>query len=343
MSALALAPNGATIGVLAQKWWARGERPPRKSTYRKLEKRESFRWHETVALAEEAVRDAAAEVRLHFLIDREGDASLLMQRLAQGRHAFTIRANGTRNVIDAREKRVNVRTLLKQKAPCAHYTVEVPAKQGQPQRTAQLELRFASVRLVMRDHHRHKRETLALSVVWAREVGHRKEPLDWILYTTAPVLSSAEARSTVQRYAYRWRVEDFHRTWKRGAYSVEETQLRTADAVIKWATILAVVAARAERLKHQSRSTPEAPASEEFSPHEIDALILLKRDQKKRNEVVPDGPPTLGQAVRWLADIGGYIGPRNGPPGATVIARGLDDLEPAARLLESLHASGRLR
>jgi hypothetical protein len=343
ITALALTTQGRPLGILSQEWWARGKRAPKKSAVRPLEKRESHHWHQAVELAETVTEEQAPGTRLHFLVDREGDASLLMQRLLGAGHAFTIRANGTRNVIDRKGKRVNVRAMLEKKSPCLAYEIEVPAKAGRKARRAQLHVRFASVRLVMRDRHAHKRETMAVSVVWAREAGHHREPIDWMLYSTTPVTSGQDALATVQRYTYRWRVEEFHRTWKRGGCSVEETQLRSKNAVIKWATILAVVAARAERLKHASRATPDVPASEELSQHEIAALIDLKREQKARNEVVPDGMPTLGQAVRWIADLGGYIGPRNGPPGATVIARGLAELRPAAAILKRLHDSGRLR
>ena len=50
-----------------------------------------------------------------------------------------------------------------------------------------------------------------------------------------------------------------------------------------------------------------------------------------------DAVPTLGQAVRWLADLGGYTGPWNGPPGATVIGRGLRDVVAAARAIRNLN------
>jgi hypothetical protein len=42
--------------------------------------------------------------------------------------------------------------------------------------------------------------------------------------------------------------------------------------------------------------------------HELEALILMKRRHAKRTESVPDETPTIGQAVRWLADLGGYAG-----------------------------------
>lgn len=342
ITALALKPNGEPIGVLAQEWWARLGKAPKKSKRRPLDERESQRWHNAIAQARESALEKAPNTRLHYLIDREGDASLLMQHLVREQHAFTIRANGTRNVLNTKEKRVNVRAFLKQKAPCVSYELQLRARPHREARVARLSVRYASVKLVMRDRHTHKRETMAVSVVWALEQGVR-EPLDWMLYTTAPVTSAEEALATVQRYTHRWQVEEFHRAWKRGLCRVEETQLHSREAVIKWATILSVVAARAESLKLAARTTPEARASDYFSQDELEAIVVLKRDEKRKNEEVTDEPPTLALAVRWIADLGGYIGKWSGPPGATIIGRGLNRIEPVAQAIHALRAAGRLR
>ena len=101
---------------------------------------------------------------------------------------------------------------------------------------------------------------------------------------------------------------------------------------------MATVAARIERLKHRSRTEPSLPASVELSEHEIQALIFLKRKYKKQTETIPDDMPTLAQAVTWLAEIGGYTGPRvsGGPPGSITIRRGLEHILPAAVILETI-------
>jgi hypothetical protein len=335
--------NGIPRGVLGQMFWARSSRRANKRKYRKLEQRESFKWHQAVDEIEKVRASHAPELKLHFLIDREGDASFLMQRLVEAQHDFTIRANGTRNVL-IDEERVNVLSVLGEQRAVARMVVEVPAAANRAARTAVLEVKTAEVSIVTRDRHLHRRGALPLWVVQAREVGGPPgASLNWLLYTTKAVSSGEDAIDTVRRYSYRWRIEEFHRAWKTGHCCVEETQLRSMSAVIKWASILAVAAQRAEELKQQSRKDPNQPATVLLTPTEIKALILLKRDEKRKNEEVPDGIPSLGQAVRWLADLGSYIGPWNGPPGAKVIARGLERVLPAAQVLATLEASGKLR
>ena len=183
-------------------------------------------------------------------------------------------------------------------------------------------------------------EHLAVNVVWAREVGtvpDGQSPLDWMLLTNQAVDDFDAARLVVFSYTQRWRIEEMHKAWKSGLCGIEHTQLRSQRAVIKWATILSAVAARAERLKHRAREQPDVAASAELSRHEIRALILLKRRVKKRTEQVPDDMPTLAQAVRWIADLGGYTGKSSGgPPGTITIGRGLQRICDAAELLEQM-------
>jgi len=175
--------------------------------------------------------------------------------------------------------------------------------------------------------------------VWATEVGTcppGEKPLDWLLLTNQPVSTLDDALQVLDAYATRWSIEEVHRTWKNGGCHVEATQLHSEAAVKKWATLLFTVAARTERLKTLARASPDQPASVELSPHEVQALLLLKSRQKKRTEVVPWTSPSIGQAVRWIADLGGYTGKSSGgPPGSVTIGRGLARILIAAEVLKA--------
>ena len=87
---------------------------------------------------------------------------------------------------------------------------------------------------------------------------------------------------------------------------------------------------RIQRLTYIARVTPEVPATVELAPVEIEATILLRKPKGvKRKDI-----PTLGQAVRWIADLGGYTGKSSGgPPGAIVLIRGLLRIEPIVMVL----------
>ena len=288
----------------------------------------------------------APDTRLHFLVDREGDAALLILALVEAGHEFTIRSKARRNVLQGMRRR-NLLDALAKHPMLTQTTVELRASKKCPARRATLDVRAATLPVLFRDLYwkRQPSKLLNVTVVWARERGRRDDRLEWVLFTSLPVDNAAQARAALRRYTHRWRIEDFHRTWKSGLCNVEKTQLRSTDAVIKWATILAAVASRAEHLRRRAREEPDAPATDELTADEIDALVLLKNESRSSKAIpLTADKLTIATAVRWIADLGGYVGNRNnGLPGATTIGRGLEDVLLAAAIFAKLRAEGRLR
>jgi len=341
INALVLSPRGAPIGLSSQVWWMRHERVPERG-YRRVDERESTRWHHAVDQTVRRFVDEASSTKLHFIGDREADAKRLLRKLVTEGHEFTIRSNATRKVSTPHGRR-DLREMLRQTPVLRRMRVDVPATKQAAARIAWLDIRAAHLPVILRDHHINDACTTWMTVVWATERTTSPSKIEWVLFTNRAVKTARDAISAVQRYAWRWRIEDFHRTWKSGLCCVEQTQLRSTNAVIKWATILAAVASRAERLRHRARETPEAPATEELTSDEIDAVVYLKNEGRRTKLLSPDGL-TIATATRWIADLGGYVGNRgSGPPGATTIARGLERVLFAAELMARLRADGRLR
>jgi hypothetical protein len=353
MTAYAVSPTGVPVGVLDQAWWARplspssrGEPRARQSkrahnAKRKTSEKETQRWLDVVAACEERLDAAGARGRFQF--DREADSKPLLLTLSQSRHWFTIRSRADRR-LDHGKTATYLRPHLARQRVLGTYTLPVPEAPGRAARVATMSVRAATVALRLRDPWTKRVRRATVNAVWATEssqVPTGNRPLDWLLLTNLPVRTFDEACETVRGYTMRWRIEDFHKTWKSGACRVEDTQLHDRDAVVKWATILATVAARIERLKHLSRETPDAPATIELGKLELRALVLLKTDQKKRTEVVTEHP-TIEEATRWIADLGGYTGKSSGgPPGSITIGRGWRKVLDAARLLKLLEPNHR--
>ena len=148
----------------------------------------------------------------------------------------------------------------------------------------------------------YRRIHIRLNAVLAEEIGFRRgDHVRWLLLTTHPIESFKHALSVVRGYTMRWRIEEFHRAWKRGLCNVETRQLHRRNAIIKWATVLATVAARAVRLAYLLRSSPEQPASTEFTEYEIDAAFILTKLKRDRRKQV-----TLRQVIDMIAEIGGF-------------------------------------
>lgn len=346
ITALGVDPRGVTVGLLDQVWWARQNARKHAADKRKhnasrpLEEKETRHWIEAIARARQ--RAEANGKRLCFLIDREGDNRDILLALQAPGHDFIVRAAWDRLTQATGEDQQRLRQRIGGQSPIGTYDVDIKAAPSRAARAARMVVRTAHVTLMMRPRGRPRNETaqIAVNVVWAREEGTTpagEKPLDWLLLTSLPVDSFEAARASVVGYTRRWRIEEMHRVWKSGGCQVEETQLRSAEGIKVWATILASVASRIERLRLLARVDPEQPASIDLDPDEIRALVLLKRDRRKRGERIPSGMPTIGQATLWIAELGGYTGKSSGgPPGAVNIRRGLEELGPAARMLALL-------
>jgi hypothetical protein len=339
IDSMAVDPQGVPVGLLALTWWDRAsKRSPPKGSYarraRPLEQKETRHWVQTVQDTCAALDEG--QVRGWFQIDREGDGRDVLLALHQTDHWWTVRGNADRSIELEGGDTTTLRAQLSRQTPSGTYALQVVARPKRPAREARMVVRMAQVVLRLRDKTNGRITRLAVTAVWAREEGTTpagQDPIDWLLYTNHPVDGFGDALSVVWGYAQRWRIEEFHRTWKRGDCDVESTQLRSSTAVQSWATILAPVAIRIERLKRLARIHPDAPATIDLSPFELRALKMLKFGDHP-----PEPLPTIAQAVLWIAELGGYANKYSGkPPGATVLGRGLKYLRPAARLLEIQH------
>jgi hypothetical protein len=257
------------------------------------------------------------------------------------RRLLTVRAAYDRALTDERHDRL--RAAISAQKPLAHFQHflrPAAAKRAghRPDRARRLQVRARKVTLRLTDWTNHKGklcESADYWVVYVREIHPPPgaERLDWLLLTTRPVESSADALEVVRAYTLRWRVEEFHKTWKSGACNVEGSHLRSCEALKRWATLLAAVASRIERLKFAHRYQPNVPALDIASRDEIDgAIVLTERCRWKVGDDL-----TAQQFVLLVADIGGYTGKSSGgPPGSIVIKRGFDRVEVAARTLAAV-------
>jgi hypothetical protein len=329
-SALVVSPDGSPLGLCGQRYWSRATRV---ASRRKPHLSMRSEMRHSVELVDEVLArfaEHAPDVEPWLQLDRGYDAWPILQRAKTTR--MTVRASHNRTV--RADRRAPIKYLFDEAraAPLlGTYDVEVPERPGRPARIARMRVRARLVSLELKVT-RSRREYVPMYVVHAEE-RRSHDPLRWVLLTSVPVHSLDDALAVIDGYATRWRIEEFHRAWKRGVCNVEDTQLRGRNAIIKWATILAAVAVRATRLTYLAREKPLAPADEEFTRWELDAAIALRRPKG----VKPGANPTLELAVRWIADIGGYTGKSSGgPPGSTVIARGLAKVAILAEGLRNL-------
>lgn len=341
MSALALSAQGVPIGLLSQQWWVRTGAPV-KQQHQKLaaSKKETQHWLAAIEQAGEQIARHARKTRLWYQLDREADNWAILDQLDAQGHTFTVRANHDRRVRSADGSMRRLREILCAQTVSSVYELAVNAAPGRVARTAVMHVRAATVTLDLRDRTTNHHFPKTLNAVVAREQDPPagQKAIEWMLLTNAPIETTEDLAQIIYGYSLRWRIEEFHRTWKSGACNVETMQLRSVGAAIKWATILAAVAVRIERIKLLSREQPDLPATSEFSRVELKAIVLLRFEEKKPPP--HSKPPTLAQATTWLAELGGYTGRTSsgGPPGSITLARGWEQVQTAVRALNALRS-----
>lgn len=346
--ALASNAQGVPYGLTAMQWWAREEKQRSRSDKRSLEEKELVYWGRALKETSKVLAQEAPGCCAWYQLDREADAWQLLLPLADCGHWFTVRGNANRRISTSTGARRYVYDeLARPNALKGWFWLELAGTPVRAERIARMSVHVAPVSLWLQDRWTKRVRTLPVYAVYIREssdVPPGEERVEWLLYTNHRVETLEEARLVARGYSTRWRIEEFFRTWKTGQCNAESTQLHGTNQVKIWASMLAAIATRTERLKQLARTQPDLPATEELASHEVEALVLLKRQRKKKNEQIPDGTPTIGLAVLWIAQLGGYTGNSSGgPPGSVNISRGLERLAPAAEMLRVLTENGRVR
>jgi len=332
MSAIALSPEGVPLGLVGQKLWVRPKRRKRKpARQRPLQARETAFWFHVISEVNAAFDRADVTTRRWYQLDRGGDFQEMLEFVAATPHLVTVRSAQNRRLHHT--ERLLRETLSR--SPVLGY-LELPVSESEQRqaRLARLSVRARRVRLLIKDRATGAWKELELGVVLVREVHTTpagEKPIDWLLWSNHPCRHFEEAVAIVDGYAQRFAIEPWHRTWKNDC-GIEEAQLRTRPALEKWATLTAAVAMRLRNLVHLARVEPQAPATRELTQYEIDAAILLSETTDYR----PGEVPPIGKVVDWIARLGGYTGKSSGgPPGTTVVGRGLERLAGAAKVLET--------
>lgn len=322
---LAVRPDGVVIGLLHQRCWSRpeGEHTAARRGERPLQDKESAKWLEGIEAAEAAVANlpAAERPRLIHVMDREGDIHEVLERIADSPHGAVIRCAQNRSVAGPDFAHQAVAA-----APCLGVvTLDLPAGHGCPARQARVELRSANL-TVTPDRAKHpQRQAVSWNLVEVREIDAPAgvEAVHWLLWTTEPAGTVAEVLALLAIYKLRWRVEDFHLALKSGC-QVEALALETADRLDKALVLYSAVAVRIVALRDLARVEPEAPCTTILSPDRWQALYAYFEHRLP----TADTPiPTVRQAIRWIARLGGHLARQgDGLPGVRTLWRGWRDL-----------------
>ena len=187
--------------------------------------------------------------------------------------------------------------------------VEIQASPKRSRRMAEVSLRYKSVEL--NPPLGSDRDNLPLPVTIIHVVEENppvgEEPIEWFLLTTANVASAEGAKDCLHWYCKRWRIEDWHRVLK-SRCCIEDAAHKTAERLKQSIAISLVIAWRIMLMTLLGREALELPAEVLFSDKEIEVLTAVA-EQRKLNK-----PDIVGDAVRLVARLGGYLARNSDPP-----------------------------
>ena len=307
------------MGLVAAKLWTRSKFKGTNALKRQvnptrvpIESKESMRW---LSGLEAATTLIGTPERLVHVGDREADIFEFFCLAARLGTHFLVRTCVDRLAVDGKR---TVGKVMADVAPAGRHTVEVTAENGAVS-TAELELRFARLRVLPPIGKQKRYPALELSILHAREVTQPqgRARLEWKLVTDLPVVTIDDAVEKLRWYACRWRIELFHKVLKSGCRA-EAARLRTADRLAKLIAVLSVVAWRCFWTTMLARVAVQVPAALALTAEEISTL-----DSAVPGTVGGAPSKTLGAYLLKVARLGGYLArSHDPPPGITVMWRG---------------------
>ena len=317
------ADNGNCLGLLSGEVWTREGRRTVSHDSRELSDKESQRWIATAIAAKPLLADAAM---VTLLGDRESDIFALYASAAEQNYRVIARSMHDRKLANE----TGLYAAIDAMAPVQHRTIHLPARGQRPARQADLELRFGAIELARPQSTflRHLPKSLHLAIVDVREInaGPDVEPLHWRLLNSHEVASADDAWRIVEWYKQRWIIEQFFRVLKTQGFRLEDSQIATADRLLKLVAIAAKAAIITIQLL-QARNGGQQSVSATFSTDEIAALTALNQQIEARSKRLknPHPPDSFAWAAWIIGRLGGWDGyPSSKPPGPITFKNGLE-------------------
>jgi hypothetical protein len=317
------ADTGSCLGLAAGKVWTRQGDVKTHHSKRSLEDKESGRW---VTTADQAKEVLAAARTITVIDDREGDffahwaltPETDVHHLSRAMHDHALVDGGT------------LYKAVKRTPYSGKAAIDLAQRLDRRARKAHLSLRFGTVVLKRPTYTGVKNlpKSVQLSFVEVIEPHPPKgaEPVHWLLLTTHAVAAVADAWQIVAWYKLRWIIEQLFRSMKSKGLRVEDSQLQTANGLMKLVAVAAKAACTVIQLVQARNGGETLPAEFAFSPEELEVLTAINKKLQGKTELQKNHHPnkTLAWAAWIIAKLGGWTGyASHRPPGPITFHLGL--------------------
>lgn len=279
---------------------------------------ESARWTEGLRIAARA-GNICKNTRVISVSDREGDIYDLLeeQKKLADNVGYVVRVNSARRYVIAEDSEPESLLDYMQKQDMVGgkyiYVRSHGTKKIQPTVKVRVGLRMAKVTLKP-PHGREDAEPLKATAVLAtgkkRGVDGEFQKFSWLLLTSEErpegTFAKQWAKTIVDWYSRRWKIEEFFRVLKSGC-KVEEHGLKTTSALKKHLAFDCVTAWRVMYIRHFALIRPTMMASKVIQFEEIVAIYaLLKSDSPNYAVRAPPNKWTVEDLTLFIGRLAGF-------------------------------------
>jgi hypothetical protein len=318
------ANRGSCLGLVAGRIWTRRGRVRVAHEKRRSENKESHRWTTT---AERAKTVLAGAAMVTVMGDRESDIFAAWAKVPEANVHLITRSMHDRRLANGD----GLYATAERFAFTTTRLVALPERERKRSaRLATLTLRFGKVELARPcytpDRDLPKSVPVTFIEVIERNPPRGAEPVHWRLLTTHEVADADAAWQIVDWYKMRWTIEQFWRLLKQQGLRLEDSQIETADRLLKLAAIAAKAAVVILQLLQARNGPSSEPASIAFT---IDEVAVLERlNSRLEGKTSLQKNPNPSASLRWaawiIAKLGGWDGyPSSKPPGPITFKNGL--------------------
>jgi Transposase DDE domain len=317
------ADSGVCLGLTGGRVRTRKGRVKISHDRRALANKESARW---VTTAEQGRGVLAAARMVTVVNDREGDFFAHWALTPADNVHLLSRAMHDHALVDGG----TLYQAVQRTRFCDKAVIDLPQRIDRRGRQTHLSMRFGVVVLKrpQRPGVDELPEGIKVSFVEVVELHPPKgaKPIHWLLLTTHPVATAADAWQIVSWYKQRWTIEQLFRSLKSQGLRIEDSQIESAEGLIKLVAIATTVACIVIQLVQARNGGEELPAEFVFTSEEIDALKAISKPLKGRTRLQqnPHRSGTLAWAAWIIAKLGGWTGyASHRPPGPITFHMGM--------------------
>jgi len=337
-STLAISTEGLPLGISSQQIYARQAFLSNETIKKKkeinstlpIEQKESNRWLD--ALKQTKLSFDQPNQKIVTVADREADIYDLFRLVEELDSHFLIRLNHNRKVnktaIHSAISGEYLWDLMTNSKTQGTIKINVPKNDKHAARQAVCDIKFNHVKVWPPKNYLgselNKKSPLSLHAIYLKERNgaSKAAPIEWMLLTNIPIHTLDEALEKINWYCLRWRIEIFHKILKSGL-KVEACRLETKERLIRYLTVMSIVAWRIYWLTLIARVAPTLTA--QIFLDDLEWKILFKKFYPHND--IPKHPPSIEQVIIWIAQLGGFLARKHdGKPGIIHIWRGLRTL-----------------